>query len=118
MQNHRPKRPLMIQVEGILIPMEWDDQGTPTLFGISTNDEKIFLLYPGGPTTTILKADIKSRVRIRGHLIEAPDVQGAIQVTEYANLDQTTGKAENGKCGEVDILGFSDETDPFRQKPA
>jgi hypothetical protein len=59
----------MVDVTGIVIPVDWDEQGNVIATGVSTYDEKLYHINPDkkGRQLALL---IREAVRIRGKLAE------------------------------------------------
>ena len=75
------KRTKMSMVRGVVIPMEWDEQGNVVSIAISSHDETEYLVDKGGRGHELL-ALVRKEVEVGGEIREE-DHRKVIKVKKY-----------------------------------
>jgi len=90
-----PKVRELITLKGLLVPMEWDEQGQVVGFALSTYDEKEYVLSnPKGSRR--LKELLRQVVWVKGTLTKGADGSKVITV-HNCNLSGEEGEKRDGE---------------------
>jgi hypothetical protein len=77
----KKERTKMSMIRGVVIPMDWDEQGNVVRIAISSHDEKEYLVEKGGKGHELL-AFIRKEVEVGGEVKEE-DHRKVIKVKKY-----------------------------------
>mgnify|MGYP006307663277 CR=1 FL=1 len=74
---------------GIVVPIEWDEDGNPLSIAIATEDEQEYRIVDDGRQGRALRKLLRRRVRITGTLGESENVgaRAAILVSSFKLLE-------------------------------
>ena len=75
-----------ITTMGVVIPVEWDENGTPTAFAFSTYEEKEYLIDLQSEIGKKLSAAIKQKIRVTGTLGRLIKNRRVLLVESYEKL--------------------------------
>ena len=81
MEQGVKKRTKMSMIRGVVIPMEWDEQGNVVSIAISSHDETEYLVDKGGRGYELL-ALVRKEVEVGGEIREE-DHKKVIKVKKY-----------------------------------
>jgi uncharacterized protein YacL len=81
MEQGVKKRTKMSMIRGVVIPMEWDEQGNVVSIAISSHDETEYLVDKGGRGYELL-AFVRKEVEVGGEIREE-DHKKVIKVKKY-----------------------------------
>ena len=68
---------------GIIIPIEWDENGSPLKVGLASDDEQIYLIDDGSLKSLELRALVARRVKLTGFIGKRGGHNGMITVKSY-----------------------------------
>lgn len=81
MEQGVKKKIRMSMIRGVVIPMEWDEQGNVVSIAISSHDETEYLVEKGGRGSELL-ALVRKEVEVGGDIREE-DHRKVIKVKKY-----------------------------------
>jgi len=90
MERGVKKRTRMSMIRGVVIPMDWDEQGNVVSIAISSHDETEYLVEKGGKGYELL-AFVRKEVEVGGEIREQEN-RKMIKVKKY--LVRQSGEAE------------------------
>lgn len=77
---------IIIERTGIIIPVEWDDNGFPTAVAISTYNEEEYRIDEGNDIGKELKYLKTEKIKIIGAVKEGPTKHKVVTVLDYIRL--------------------------------
>lgn len=80
-QGNRGGEPLVI-VGGIVVPIEWDQDGNPTALAISTKKEEVYRIKPDTKVRELL-GFLRQEIEAEGMVSEGAGLQGTVTVKRY-----------------------------------
>ena len=105
-------------VRGLVVPVDWDDDGTSTAFAIATNEGREYSIRSVG--TGILTGLLRRPVQATGFVTELADGEVEIEVEEIEAVDQEetagTGRVadrESNLVAEGDDDDWDDDDDDW-----
>ncbi len=76
-----------IQLDGIIIPTAWQENGTPIAWGLSAVDEVIYQIDMENEAGRELKKLLKKKIKITGQLTKKGQHQKEIKVHSFTILE-------------------------------
>lgn len=76
----------IINLMGIVMPVEWDEQGDPLEFALFTYDEQEFLIDPKSLCGKELAGILQQKIRVTGTLGKKVGKRRTIKVFQYESL--------------------------------
>lgn len=77
-----------ITTTGIIIPVEWDEDGNPTAIAISTYDENEYIIDGGHGPGEDLKRYLRKKMIISGFLDRESPTKHVIKVTYFSRIQE------------------------------
>ncbi len=87
MSEKMPLKSRLFEAMGIVVPAEWDPEGKPFAWVISTYDEKLYRIDTRTPNGLALCSFPGRKIRVYGYLNEGEDGNHQLTVQKYALLD-------------------------------
>ena len=87
MEENTPRENHPFEALGIIVPTEWDLNGKPSVWAISTYDENLYRIDTRTEEGRLLGSLLGRKIRIFGFLGSAGDGHQNIMVEKYIVLD-------------------------------
>lgn len=65
---------------GIIVPIEWDEDGTPIAIALATEDEQEYRIVEADSKARALRKLLRKRVRIKGTIKASEDVRARADI--------------------------------------
>ena len=93
-----------VSVIGIVVPVDWDENGNPVVIEISSHDEQEFIIDNRNKKGKELEKLIRQKVRVIGDLLDSESNRKKIRIKSFTKLDDNhTGDTDNGILKVTDI---------------
>ena len=78
-----------VTLRGVIIPVEWDEDGNHSAIALAADDEGIYRISPGNRTGRMLTELLRRRVMIKGWQVNEKEaaVPAIFKVTAYRVLE-------------------------------
>jgi hypothetical protein len=93
-----------VMVVGIVVPVDWDENGNPVAVAISSHDEQDFIIENRNKKGKEVEKLLRQKVRVIGDLLDSESNRKKICIKSYTKLDDNhTGDTDNGILKVTDI---------------
>ena len=76
-----------ISITGIVVPVDWDEKGSPKVVAISTDKEEEFIVNPGNKPGKALQDHLRQRVKVYGLLHHTRGNRIKITVKHFTQME-------------------------------
>jgi hypothetical protein len=100
-----------ITVIGIVVPVDWDENGNPVTVAVSSNNEQEFIIENRNKKGKEVEKLLRQKVRVSGDLRDSKGSRKKIRIKSYTKLDDNhTREKDNG------ILKVTDISNPLNEQ--
>jgi hypothetical protein len=93
-----------ITVMGIVVPVDWDENGNPVTIAVSSHDEQEFIIENRNKKGKEVEKLLRQKVRVIGDLLDSESSRKKIRIKSYTTLDDNPiGDTNNGILKVTDI---------------
>ena len=84
-----------VTVVGIVVPVDWDENGNPLNVAISSHDEQEFVIENRNQEGKEVEKLLRQKIQVSGELVDSKGSRKQIRVKSYTKLDDNLTDDKN-----------------------